>query len=363
LAALSLSVAMIVAGGGGRPCRAEETAREAAAGHYARGIELATQGLYEAALEEFNRAYTKSPHFAVLYNIGQAQIALGRPLEAIAALSKYLRDGGPQVPLERREQVQGQMARLEARVAELTIATDTPGAIIRVDGREVGSAPLFQPIRLAAGPHTITATAPNGAEVTRAVLLGEAERQKLDLELASAWPPRKPVPVGALAAPAVSGPPPPVPVAAGPSSPPPERVISSPSPSTPAAAGAPRGPALRRVSYGLAAAGLLAEAAALAVYLSNRDRYDEWQTGNTALGGTTPGSAAYREKAIANNDLASKLTNANRAILGLAIGGGVALASAVTMFLVDQRERHRSSELSFGWVPGGFATMAWSARW
>ena len=79
-----------------------------------RGIQLAEQGLYAAALEQFKSAYEKSPHFAVLYNIGQAQMALGRPLEAIEALTRYVRDGADQVPLSRREQVQAQIALLES---------------------------------------------------------------------------------------------------------------------------------------------------------------------------------------------------------------------------------------------------------
>src|SRR5690349_18009259 len=104
--------------------RGDEDPREAAGARYARGIDLANQGLYEAALEQFNAAYATSPHFAVLYNIGQAQIALGRPIQAIEALSKYLHDGADQVPLSRREQVRAQIGLLESRLAELSIATD-----------------------------------------------------------------------------------------------------------------------------------------------------------------------------------------------------------------------------------------------
>ncbi|HEY8925712.1 MAG TPA: hypothetical protein VIU64_15100, partial [Polyangia bacterium] len=241
---LSLSAAIAVVGGGGNPCRAAETAREAAAADYARGIALANDGLYEAALEQFDSAYTKSPHFAVLYNIGQAQIALGHPLEAIAALTKYLHDGADQVPLSRREQVQAQLGLLEARIAELTITTDTPRVVIRVDGHEVGRAPLFQPIRLAAGPHAISATTPAGAEVTRTVLLGEGERQKLELALASAAPARKPGPAAASAPPPATAPAPPAPVP-----PPPAPLVSSPP------APAPRSSSLRWASYALGAAG------------------------------------------------------------------------------------------------------------
>ena len=143
------------------------------------GIELAEQGLFAAALEQFKSAYEKSPHFAVLYNIGQAQMALGRPIEAIEALTRYLRDGADQVPLSRREQVQAQVALLESRLAELSVTTDRPGALVTVDGREVGKTPLYQPIRLAAGTHTVSITMDGITPIIRAIDLREGERRAL----------------------------------------------------------------------------------------------------------------------------------------------------------------------------------------
>ncbi len=322
--------------------RADETPREAASAYYARGIDLANQGLYEAALEQFNNAYIKSPHFAVLYNIGQTQMALGRPLEAISALSKYLRDGAEQVPLSRRDQVQAQINLLEARIAELTIVTDTPGAKVHVDGREIGTAPLFQPIRLAAGPHTITATLANGAEVTRTVLLGEAERQRVQLELAAVAPKRAP-------------PPGPTVVAEGPTT-----LLSQPA--APAAPPAPRGETMRRASYILAGAGVLAGGAALGVYLLNRDTFADWQAANDRLKQQNPGTVAYQMQAMETNDLASSLKTANNAILGLSILGGALVAAGVTLFFVDRVERRRTGELSLGGGPG-MASIAWSVQW
>ena len=76
-----------------RSGRADDPRGEARA-HYARGLELAGQNGYEGALREFNAAYAISPQFAVLFNIGQAHIALGHTIEAIAALTRYLTDGG-----------------------------------------------------------------------------------------------------------------------------------------------------------------------------------------------------------------------------------------------------------------------------
>jgi hypothetical protein len=333
----SILLLTIVAAGA---ARADETPREAAAGHYARGIDLAKQGRYEAALEQFNYAYIKSPHFAVLYNIGQAQIALGRPLEAITALSKYLRDGAEQVPLSRREQVQAQINLLESRIAELTIDTDTVGAVIRVDGREVGRVPLFQPIRLAAGPHTVTATLANGAEITRSVLLGEAERQRLQIDLANVPPAAKPAPT---AAPTVVG----------------ESPALLVRPATPRA---PRTETMRHTAYLVAGAGVLAGGAAVSVYLVNRDTLADWQAANERLKQQNPGTVAYQMQARETNDLASSLKTANHAILGLSILGGALVAAGVTLYFVDRGERRRTGELSIAGGPGT-ATVAWSVRW
>jgi tetratricopeptide (TPR) repeat protein len=334
------------------PARAQaDDARERAAASYRRGIELAKQGLYEAALEQFNQAYATSPHFAVLYNIGQAQIALGRPLAAIEALSTYLRDGAENVPLSRREQVHAQIALLEAKLGELTITTDRADVAIRVDDRDVGRTPLFQAIRLAAGTHTITASPPDGARTTRVVTLGEGERQRLELVLAGDEAP-------AATPPAVSAEPVVPPAAAPPDA---AAALVSPAAVSPDAP-ASRGITMRHTAYASAGLGLAAMGAALGVYLWNRDRYDDWKAGEEALQDLSPGSAAYRTQVIANNYLASSLTTANHAILGLSIAGGLLVATGASLWLVDRWRGRPSGDLAFS-CTGSSAHLGWSARW
>jgi tetratricopeptide (TPR) repeat protein len=313
--AVLLSLSAIAA-----PSRADDDPKEVARAHYARGLELAAQGLYEGALEQFNAAYAKSPHYAVLYNIGQAQIALGRPIEAIEALTKYLRDGQEQVPLSRRQQVEAQVALLEAKLAELTITTDRPGALITIDGREVGRTPLYQPVRLAAGTHVVTVAVDGLAPITQTVVAREAERQTLTLVVPAA--------VTAAAPAAVAAPP----IAAAPAYllPPPRRD-------------------LRKWAYAAAAAGVAAGGAALGVYLWNRGRYEDWQAANQSLQRLTPGSAAYYEEAMANNARADSLTTANHVIAGLAVAGGVLIAGGVGLYLVDRAQRRAEANVAAGW--------------
>jgi len=346
LRTLLCTALLLVAIGRAEPSRAEDP-RTAAADHYARGTELAGQGLYAAALEQFNAAYTASPHFAVLYNIGQAEMALGRPLEAIEALTKYLRDGADQVPLSRREQVQAQIGLLESRLAELSITADRVGAVVRVDGRDVGSTPLFQPIRLAAGAHTVTAALPNGAQLTRDVPLRESERQTVELTFGAAPPPAART-AAISEAPDTSSPGGPLLLSTS-AGPPPEPWYF-------------HGKTMRRMAYVLTGVGVLSAGAAVGIYLAKRGQYDDWKTGNTALQSDTLGSAAYMAQATSNNAQASSLNNANHAIVGLSIAGGVLAAAGITLFFVDRAHRRETGQLSFG-VGDRTANLGWSWTW
>lgn len=338
-----------------------EDAREVARLHYARGLELAGQADYEAALREFAEAYAISPHFAVLYNIGQAQLALGRPLEAIESLSKYLRDGQEQVPPARRQDVQSQIALLESLFAELTITTDQPGALIAVDGREVGRTPLYQSIRLATGTHKVSAALEGLAAITRTVTLAPGDRQVLNLEMpalpaamskvAEAQP--MPAQVHPNAAEARQSEPTTKSAAL-----PALALERHPGPDTHG-----RGRALTIVGYSAASVGAALGGAALGVYLWNRSRYGDWQAGNAALKDDTLGTAAYRARADANNSLAASLTRANHAILGLSIGSGALVAAGAALLYVDRTHVRRASEISFGWGGGSSANVNWSRPW
>ena len=78
--------------------------------------------------------------------------------------------------------------------------------------------------------------------------------------------------------------------------------------------------------------------------------------------GVHPGSAAYMAQATSNNALAGSLTNANQAIVGLSVAGGVLVAAGVTLFFVDRAHRRETGQLSFG-VGDRAANVGWSWSW
>lgn len=344
------------------PAWADEEPWRAARTHYQQGVELAKRGDYQAALEAFNAAYAASPHFAVLYNIGQAEVALGRPQKAIEVLERYLRDGKDDVPPERRRAVEAQIAQLESVFASLSVVTDPPGALITVDGAMIGRSPL-PPTRLTAGSHVVTATRPNAPAVTRVVVLREGERQALDLPL--------PAQEGGVLSlqcwelgvqPYLDGEPLDlakaglgVPVGPGrhtvrfaaPGRVWREQFVEVP-PGVRAAVFcgtvASDAPGLasnerveRRFPYGyvLVGAGVVVGGVALGHYLWNAGRYRDWQVAQESI--NHDDSDAHYDRQVQNNELAESIDRASRVTVGLTVTAGVLVAGGVTWVLLDQR--------------------------
>jgi hypothetical protein len=88
------------------------------------------------------------------------------------------------------------------------------------------------------------------------------------------------------------------------------------------------------VSYVLGGVGLALEVSAAAHYFWNHNRYDRWQTEDQALHAERV-TGDYQERLSANNELAASIQGAKTVTLGLALGGGVCLASGVSLFFLS----------------------------
>jgi tetratricopeptide (TPR) repeat protein len=110
-----------------RPAHAADDPRTLARESYARGVALANAGDYQRALSEFQRAYELSPHYAVLYNVAQAERALGHSGKALEAFESYLRLGDEQITPERRSEVE---AAIEALKADDSTAEHQPAPVV-----------------------------------------------------------------------------------------------------------------------------------------------------------------------------------------------------------------------------------------
>lgn len=136
----------------------EAQAKKEAADHYKKGVALFKEGDFASALAEFRAAYQALPSFEVLYNLGLTERRLFKYGQAVRTLNRYLEEGGKKVPQDRRDSVESELSQIRALTSKVTVTVEGPPAKVLVDGEEVGTTPLAEPVLLGPGKHTIRAT-------------------------------------------------------------------------------------------------------------------------------------------------------------------------------------------------------------
>jgi tetratricopeptide (TPR) repeat protein len=356
--------------------RADDPRVEARA-HYAKGLELAGQSGYEAALREFNAAYEISPQFAVLFNIGQAHIALSHTVEAIDALTRYLHDGGDRISPTRRAQVERQIAGLRStlpnprlppaaeaarataaaagtaareateatsedsrgagpRLGTLTIRCSERGLKLMLDGKPIDAAASSRGLAVSGGTHhlVMSAAGRRSAEETLEISAGG-----LALVICENF-------AAATAPPAIV---------------PPKPVDSSfvfaavpPNPNTPTVHA-------KTVAYILGGLGVALGGTAIGVYFWNRGQYQDAQADQTYL----HEHKTDTERAVSYNAEVDALNRNSYLTFGLA-AASVGLLGGATYLYLHERKRdaqRAESDSARSWAsvtPGG---VFWNGVW
>jgi hypothetical protein len=161
----------------------EAQAEEEAGAHFNRGKELFDEGDYGAALVEFQRAYQLSPNWRVLFNIGQVQYQLQDYPAAKQTLERYLKEGGSEIPPDRRTIVRSDIERLKLRVAYLRITVNVTGATVAIDDKEIGTSPLDGEVAVSAGRRKVSATRKGAPPATRFVEVAGGDTLDVALEV------------------------------------------------------------------------------------------------------------------------------------------------------------------------------------
>jgi hypothetical protein len=168
------------------------------------GIALRRQRRDAEALEEFRRSYALRPTPRTLAQIGFAEQALGRWVEAAEDLRVALQ--APADPwIERnREILLAGLADVEQHLGRIDIETNVPGAELWVNGSRAATLPLAEPLRVEAGSIVIEVRADGYARARRmtSVEPGGSAREIIPLvPLAQSPPLVEPKPKTLLAGP------------------------------------------------------------------------------------------------------------------------------------------------------------------
>jgi len=168
-----------------------EEKKQSARGHFKLGVDFYRERNYRAALIEFQRAYADSPHYKLLYNLGQASLELQEYASAIDYLTDYLKEGGSEITPERAAEVEQTLRYLESRIAYVRIVTNEAGAELYVDDTPVGKSPLKEPVRVGAGRHKFSAVREGQPPVERRidVAAGDESEVRLDFQQTLSYEP------------------------------------------------------------------------------------------------------------------------------------------------------------------------------
>lgn len=147
------------------------------------------QGDHAGALAELRKAWELTGSPLVLYNIGLVLDAKGDYPEADAVLGEVLAlSPDPLKPEARKRAIEAQ-AHARARIGTIEIAAKAEGdaslagAVVELDGLDVGRWPLPAPLRVAIGEHTVGLVAAGFAPARKKVLVAGGVTAQVTLAL------------------------------------------------------------------------------------------------------------------------------------------------------------------------------------
>ena len=159
-----------------------------------RGNKAKANDAYAEALADYKRAHDAFPSPKIYLPIAQAEERLGRHINAFRHYQQVL-DEAEGLKAQNRQRARRGVASMKKKLGAFVFKVKPDGASISVDGDEVGTAPLPEPVWLAPGDHTFSITL-NGYETvegTSTLEPGEPDEHKVALEKLTLAATKKPL--------------------------------------------------------------------------------------------------------------------------------------------------------------------------
>jgi hypothetical protein len=166
---------------------------------YRAGIDLRRHGDDRGALAQFQKSYGANPTPRTLAQIGLAEQALGRWVDAEVHLAEAMKATGNPWIAKNRDTLEPALAVITSHLGSIAVE-GPPGAVIDVNGAHGGTLPLEHPLRVPAGTVVLGVRAPGYVPMQRiaTVAVGQLAREQIDLVPLSQSPPGSPLPTPAV---------------------------------------------------------------------------------------------------------------------------------------------------------------------
>jgi hypothetical protein len=122
---------------------------------FLRGLKLAKEGAWDAALAEFTASRELYPTRVALLNAALSLRQLKRHAEAYATYTELIAKFSGELGPEEKTSAEAARGELRQLVGELDVTSQPPGAMVVVDGVQRGLTPLSEPLLIDAGTHSV----------------------------------------------------------------------------------------------------------------------------------------------------------------------------------------------------------------
>ena len=150
---------------------------------FQKGVQLFHEWSFEAALAEFRKAYQLAPSYRLLYNIAQVHYELHNYVDALKAFRQYVNEGGSEIPVDRRTQVEAEIRKLVGRVGYIEVVANVDAGQVAIDDVPVGNLPIKAPILVNPGVRRVSVTKPGFGTTARNVTIAGGDHAQVQLEL------------------------------------------------------------------------------------------------------------------------------------------------------------------------------------
>jgi tetratricopeptide (TPR) repeat protein len=184
--------------------------QEAARKRFEEGNFYLKDSLFKLAAEKYRLALQDWNHPGIHFNLALALLNLDQPVAVHEHLNKALAYGAAPLDEEKVERAKSYLVLIEQQIAHVSVRSNDPGAVVRMDGQVLFIAPGKFEGWVRAGEHVWSASKP-GFEITqKALVLKAKERAEITLRVYteeeltmsqrrwSAWVPAVPIVAGTL---------------------------------------------------------------------------------------------------------------------------------------------------------------------
>ncbi len=168
---------------------------------FSEGNQRYERGDFTGALVRFQEAYKLWRNRRILLNIALTQEKLDDLPGATANYERFLMESDRHKHAKRRTLIQGKLMRLQGKLGRIRLTCKQDGALVELDGKNMGLTPLPIHIYTKPGAHLLVVSRKGRATVQRRLRLGRGQLLALELDLAPGPPATQPGPTS-LPAPA-----------------------------------------------------------------------------------------------------------------------------------------------------------------